>query len=213
MELYGDRVKDNAIKTFYHGVSFMYFDKFIANFCGPTSTTKQLEVATLFSDDSKGLVLELTECAGTHNHLTYFDCSLISCYGNEDEKLFFGGMYFLQFKIRLMESNEDMRYFIKALSLFNKVISGWYLRCKEMENITSTDYKIIKRLIKQKISDGMYRNKFPEYINECFQRFCQNQVQIKLNIDALMHHYNGFYEDFVEEWVTDPQGDNLRLLN
>eukprot|EP01084_Bolivina_argentea_P269434 457924_1 len=112
VELYGTPIGESNIDVFYHGVSFLHFDKFVTSFYSPTSTTKQLAVATIFSD-SKGIVLELVQCMGTFNKLlTYFDCSIISAFGNEDEKLFFGGGPVIQFKsIRLMETNQDMRYF------------------------------------------------------------------------------------------------------
>ena len=132
----------------------MYFDNFVATFNAPTSTTKQLEVAAIFSDDNKGLVLELEECGSTRNKkLCYFDCSLISCYGYEDEKLFFGGIYFLQFRsIHLMTERQDLRYFIKALTLFGKVLNGWYLQWSIRESIKKVDYRIIKKLISKRIN-------------------------------------------------------------
>lgn len=43
VECYGDTMEETKIKVFYHGVSMIYFDSFIATFCCPTSTTAQLE--------------------------------------------------------------------------------------------------------------------------------------------------------------------------
>ncbi len=44
VECYGTTMEQTKIKVFYHGVSMIYFDSFIATFCCPTSTTAQLEV-------------------------------------------------------------------------------------------------------------------------------------------------------------------------
>ena len=62
---------------------------------------------------------------GTQN-LKY--CWSILCNRSDDERSFFGGYHPSQFaSIILMATNDDLRYFIKALSLFSKVLNGWYL--------------------------------------------------------------------------------------
>eukprot|EP01084_Bolivina_argentea_P264651 448372_1 len=38
VERFGTKIKDSNIKVFYHGVSKVYFNKFIARFNSPTST-------------------------------------------------------------------------------------------------------------------------------------------------------------------------------
>ena len=46
VECYGDKIKNvnKKYKIFYHGVSKLYFNKFVMKLSGPCSTTKQLEV-------------------------------------------------------------------------------------------------------------------------------------------------------------------------
>eukprot|EP01084_Bolivina_argentea_P000172 324_1 len=58
---YGTNVSEANIQSFYHGVSFLYFNSFIGHFNSPTSTTSKLAVATIFAKND-GIILELTKC-------------------------------------------------------------------------------------------------------------------------------------------------------
>eukprot|EP01084_Bolivina_argentea_P264778 448625_1 len=73
----------------YHGMSFLYFKSFVARFNSPTSTTRHLSIAAIFAKND-GLILELKRDIVPYwmGYLKYFDCSLFSYFGNEDEKLF-----------------------------------------------------------------------------------------------------------------------------
>ncbi len=83
VECYGTEIWKSNTKIFYHGVSMVYFNSFVANFNCPTSTTSQIEVAAIFADEN-GVILELEQYAGFGGYnLKYFDCSLLSVYGNE----------------------------------------------------------------------------------------------------------------------------------
>ena len=90
VEYYGDPLWKSDIKIFYSGCSYLVLDTFVANFCGPTSTSPQLSVATIFAKE-EGMILEL-EMADSRKagHLRFFDCSFLSCYSSEDERLFCG---------------------------------------------------------------------------------------------------------------------------
>ena len=61
VELYGKDASDDKckIKTFFHGTSYLLFDSFAANFCGPTSCSPQIEVAILFTNQKNGIILDL----------------------------------------------------------------------------------------------------------------------------------------------------------
>eukprot|EP01084_Bolivina_argentea_P036835 68106_1 len=57
---FGISMKQSSIKSFYHGISNVYFTKFIAIFNSPTSTTTKLQIATIFAKND-GIILELCE--------------------------------------------------------------------------------------------------------------------------------------------------------
>eukprot|EP01083_Nonionella_stella_P089098 248585_1 len=207
VEIYGQTVK-SATKSqgFFHGVSFMYFNKFVTTFCSPTSMTPQISVALCFCGD--GLILELQRCPASRN-LKYFDCSYLSCFSNEDERLFIGGDGELQFKsILWIKNNQNMHYYIKAMALFNQIINGIALTAEQRSSITKIDFKIIRLLIEQQEATQVQKEnkQFPAYIVECFKLFCADKKQIKVNINALKADYPQIMTHFVFNASTT---DNL----
>ena len=113
--------------------------------------------------------------------LTYFNCSLLSCYIHEDERLFFGGKGKLQFKsIRLVSEKKNLFYYIHSLMNFNKIINGERV---PMWKVTSSDFNIICKLIDPLSSSN--KNKFHEYIQKSWQLFKNKKKIIKINKGCL----------------------------
>eukprot|EP01084_Bolivina_argentea_P001995 3681_1 len=98
---WGNKMENINIERFYHGVSAVYFDSYIAQFNSPTSTTSQLAIATIFARND-GIILELNKYSGNlwSKRLRCFNCAFISYFGNEDERLFiqppFAKYYYLE---------------------------------------------------------------------------------------------------------------------
>ena len=97
VELFGD-TGDNLNSgqredgPFYCGMTrIMALQTFSIRLCGPLSTSKQKEVAIRFAT-TKGMVLELNNNADFFSglYLKFFNCSLISLFKEEDERLFMG---------------------------------------------------------------------------------------------------------------------------
>eukprot|EP01083_Nonionella_stella_P098980 278404_1 len=196
VECFGHTIGEAKISVFYHGVSMIYFDSFIAKFCCPTSTTTQLEVATIFAD-TNGIILEL-EKASIGGSLRYFNCSLLSVYGSEDERLFIGGKQPLQFRsIRMIRDNHNYRYFIKALSLFDKIINSQMLYQDEVGAVTKTDYKVVHAMINNQIGDK--QSGYPDYIKTCFDTFVTNKSVVKFNLAYMREQYPLFFRVFLDK--------------
>eukprot|EP01084_Bolivina_argentea_P082785 149890_1 len=86
-QVFGTKIDDSSIEMYFHGLSSLFaFSSFVAVFNSPTSTTPQLEVATLFAKTG-GAILELRQDV---MDLRYFNSSWLSCFANEDERLFCG---------------------------------------------------------------------------------------------------------------------------
>ena len=186
IECYGEQIKNAKDPIFFHGISKMLFNNFVTNFYSPTSTTKQLEVAMLFCKDN-GIILELKKYdTGIDKHLRYFNVSFVSAFSNEDERLFIGGQYKLEFKtIRLIKENLNLKLFIHSLANLNKIING---ESMINEKITKKDFKIIGVLL------SFSNNKYNDFINKCFKAFCNEKEIIKLNIKWL--YYSKYYPHF-----------------
>eukprot|EP01084_Bolivina_argentea_P224276 379296_1 len=169
---FGTTLIKSKVKKFYHGCSKLIFTKFCAEFYGPISTSTHIEVATLFARNN-GIILELTKNNGLRcGGLTYFDCSWISKFGGENERLFIGGHKPLRFaNIILIEDNLSCRQFIQSLYCFGKVLQGKRVYSKECSD---DHYNTINNLIISK------KNMFHPYIYELFTAFCRKTTEINV---------------------------------
>jgi len=175
VELFGTDMSETKIEIFYHGVGKLIFSSFVSYFGSPTSTTAQLEVATVFADKS-GLILELQRAKRA---LCYFNCSWLSAFGNEDERILCGGQFPMHFgSIRDMSTDCDYRQFIHALTSFDYALSG-HATLGGGHEYNKLDRSIIRALIKECIkndedNNGNANNSvIPEYINQTFLAFCK----------------------------------------
>ena len=120
---------EKKIKVFYHGVSAMVlFKSTFAQFCSPTSTTTALPVALNFG--KRGIIIELKNTQSIL--LPFLDCSVISDFSNEEERLFFQGGYqsgflsntYLSFNsIRVIHSNHSYKVYVQSITFLLKVFN------------------------------------------------------------------------------------------
>ena len=129
MELYGTPIQEGKIDTFYVAISNpIIFTKFEARFCMPTSTTSNLQIVSMCTNN--GLILELKATSETASFyqglLKSFNCSLLSAFGQENERLFIGGWAPLEFaNIRKMVCTaHNYKIFVKAIKQFESALSG-----------------------------------------------------------------------------------------
>eukprot|EP01084_Bolivina_argentea_P286271 491059_1 len=222
VNLYGNMLNEKSFDVFnqkpqisilYHGVSMMYFNSFVSKFFSPTSMTRQFSVATIFASGN-GIILEIEQCQVTGDcNPFYFNCSLLSCYSSEDERLFVGGTGYeqsaffgcngglLQFRsIRLVKEKQNLFFYIKALSLFNIVIDGerLYEHVRKEKFVKSINfyYKIISGLLSSSSS-----SKYPLYIEKCFDKLRNEKKMI--NID--LHRMNKYYGSFKKMLFVNPK--------
>eukprot|EP01084_Bolivina_argentea_P169002 292995_1 len=99
---------------FYTGISAqMVLPNFNIRLCSPTSTSCQLTVAVKFSGED-GIVIALNNPKDSYQHkwLTGFNCSWLSRYKEEDERLFFGGGFFIKMvSVRIRNTNQNFEEF------------------------------------------------------------------------------------------------------
>eukprot|EP01084_Bolivina_argentea_P156386 272552_1 len=192
IEAYGQATIDAKSKTYFHGTSFLLFDEFDAAFCGPTSCSPQIEVAMMFTNSNNGIILQF-EDSGCWGNVMFLNCSFLSAYGHEDERLFIGGYDPVRFhSIRLSTKTgwQNYHFYIKPLNQYHSIVKGNYYSSK----IQKTDVKIIKKLIAH--LSCIKLNTFPSYINSIFARFCEKITELKINFDGFPHdskYYNDFF--------------------
>eukprot|EP01084_Bolivina_argentea_P195247 335003_1 len=181
---------------FFCGMSsVMTLCQFNIRLCGPTSTSRKIEVATRFAGHN-GMVLQINN-NGSNNSwaLTQFNCSWLSKYTGEDEWLYIGGKWPMKLEsIRDIAKTKNYSIFIKPLYWFDCMITGTSMYGFE-PTITKRDYTILNNLMKQKLCEKEY-NKYPKYINDTFQAFTQYKTQIVLNM-----HYMYLWFDKLRELI------------
>ena len=111
----------------------MYFDQFETTFDSPTSTTTKLQVAHIFSSND-GIIMELAKSSSLKDNTRYFNCSFVSAFPNEDERLFiqpYGLLDVLKISsIRNVSTNENYMEYIDALSTLHALIFKVFLDVK-----------------------------------------------------------------------------------
>eukprot|EP01084_Bolivina_argentea_P134420 237112_1 len=173
---WGTTVSESEIEKFYCGVSRLYFEGFIATFNSPTSTTCQLSVAAMFAQNN-GIILEL-EMHDSYwgKYLRFFNCSLVSAFGNENERLFIqppNPLCCLQFySIRNMSTDENYREFIAAFLLLEAIFDNKKIA---REIVTGDTAVTVLDLIEN-------QNECPEYIVQQFKKWTAKKDE-KLRID------------------------------
>ena len=167
--------------------------------------TRQLEVATIFAKED-GIILECRQSPA--NWPYYFNCSLISAYSNEDERLFINGCSksdLISFRsIRNIGTKENYLYYIKSLSLLNKIIiADWYKgKDKEIYGVGIKCCSIINMLYSDKFGIK-FNNKIPLYVKKLFNKFINHKTQIKIDLNHLKWYYSGFKSFFVDSSISN----------
>eukprot|EP01083_Nonionella_stella_P032771 89669_1 len=149
VNIFGQSIQDTKIEIYYHGISqLLIFSTFLSFYNAPTSTTTQCTVAAIFSGD-KGAILQLKNGGYA---LKCFNCSWISTFANEDERLFMIPHDGYDRKLRItsitsLSRKENYRYYVHAITSLSYAINAQDIS-KFAHNFTNRDRQILKRLIK-----------------------------------------------------------------
>eukprot|EP01084_Bolivina_argentea_P133547 235673_1 len=191
VEMYGQcRIGDGRFRNdkltgcFYCGMSIvMNIPSFNIRLYSPTSTSKQLAVATRFSGPN-GIVIQidnpLTEqymrCRG-------FDCSWISRFKEEDERLFFGGYHRMKIdSVIVRKTKQNFATFMYSLYYLDSMVTaGTEMGTLE---VSKQDILIIRNLINHALKRQTTKT-FDDYIYSTFTSFVQSKKQIALNLPEL----------------------------
>eukprot|EP01084_Bolivina_argentea_P088154 159165_1 len=174
---------------FYSGMQvIMAIPEFNIRLYGPTSTSRQIEVAERFKGDS-GIIMQFNN-VGERASIELFglDCSWLSNYNGEDEVLFFGGLRRIKIETLIVARvGEVLNYkrFFKALYIFDCMIGGTSWANDHLPHIKKGDRDILDNLINHKLDEQDFKNNYHEYINTTFDAFCNNKTTIGINIPQI----------------------------
>ena len=137
---------------------------------------------------NNGLILQLKEGGGGGHVLRYFNVSFISCYGSEDERLFFGGYKPLQIStIHLLKDKLDLKPLIHSLFVLNSIVKGEGF---SGDKVLEQDVAIYNKLV-------LANSPFPSYINDIFNSFRNKKERIKINMQYMYVDYYLFISHFI----------------
>eukprot|EP01084_Bolivina_argentea_P306203 529078_1 len=183
VELYGyDKCQHEVTGPFFSGMSYMVIPEFNIRLNGPTSTSKQIEVAEQFGQDN-GIVIQINNTNASR--LRIFSCAFVSDYSEEDEYLFCGGRFGVQVEsIIFRGTNDKMTQLITPLFYFDTLLNGRSINEFESDN----DYLILKNLIKHKLEINGFKNAYAKYINNTFTAFTNHKKQLVLNLHDIQNN-------------------------
>eukprot|EP01084_Bolivina_argentea_P020279 37728_1 len=163
---------------FFCGINcVLNIPSFAMTFTGPNSTTKQIEVAMNFATRD-GMIMELQN-RGSGALQFFFDCSWVSKYAEEDERLFMFGESesgLRMVSIRIIETAQNYQFFCRAFYTFDVMVSGNILPNKFIINKSVID--ILNMLINSKVNGTQHR--FDQYVNDTFDSYCLRKTSITI---------------------------------
>ena len=156
---------------------------------GPCSTSTDKAVAVNFAD-SGGIVMKLNNDTLLSKEVRPFDCSWISNYCEESERLWIQGEWPIRIvSIIIVKSAKNYTNSMRALYLFDAMISAVYQAGIRKEGDAS-DYQLISKLMQWTLSGGVVgSSEIDEYIKKEWTLYLQNKKTIDLNLLYMNAHY------------------------
>eukprot|EP01084_Bolivina_argentea_P218959 371456_1 len=184
--------KNNRVRgPFFCGMStVMIIPEFNIRLCGPTSTSRHIEVATRFAGE-KGIIIQLNNNGDYYaTDLRSFNCSWVSNYAGEDEQLFIGGDRRIKIEsIINIVTKENFENFFQALFYFHCMINGSRMEDHEPK-ITNADYTMLNYLIQCMLGTHDSTKQYPQYIIDTFTAFTNYTKQIVVNLYQINKYFN-----------------------
>lgn len=185
---------NNRIRgPFYCGMStLMVMPEFSMRLCSPTSTSPQIEVAHKFAGD-QGIIIELNNNGHWHSdNLRIWDCSWLSNYSAEDEKLLIGGLHTIRIQgIRTITNKKkplNFAGFFPPLFYYDCMLTGISMR-KHEPDITEEDKGILNHLIGYQLNNVICNDVDHQYIHDTFKAYTYHRRQVVINL----HHVHTYF--------------------
>merc|ERR1711971_686831 len=144
VQLFGcdNLVSDNGNESgpFFTGMSVVLnIPSFAINLQGPTSTSKQKEVAMRFAGDY-GLIIKLSNEGHPEDSVRFWDASWMSCFREEDERIFFAAQFKLKLEtIIVVATANNYKKSVAAFFKFDEILSG----SAPLDGVTAKDFDIV----------------------------------------------------------------------
>ena len=171
----------NESGPYYCGLNrVLTFPSYITRFCGPCSTSTQLSVATRFAKGD-GLILTVNNY---DVNLHFFNCSWISRYREEEERLFISGTNTIKIEnITIIENGKKYTKLVKVLRGLDDIITGIdYLYYR---SLCSSEIAYLKELLSFLSFGDNSDYVSDKYIQSLLITYQHHKTQIVINLDFL----------------------------
>ena len=172
---------------FYCGVNrLMLVPSFGIRLCSPTSTSKESSVAIRFAN-THGIVLRFNN---ENILLRFFDCSYVSAYTEESERLFFGGDYRTRLEsVLVIQTRKSYQNYFRVFYAFDLMLSGDYQH-ELQKQITSQDQERLRGLIGGVLNEAAGDDCIhDEYIIDTFSAYTRNKTDILIDMNLMDNAY------------------------
>ena len=181
---------------------------------GPTSTSKVRVVAQNFARE-KGVILSLNNDTMFGTALRFFNCSWISDYPEESERLWIGGWHPLRIvSVIVVENATDYGNVMRGLHFFDAMVSGIRLAWKSkyafnhyQQEINQSDHELISNLMDWTLNgENIESSAIDEFIKNEWTLFLQKKKTLKVDLFLLSRNYENLW-DLILFNLVNP-GDN-----
>jgi len=169
------------------------FPSYNLRLTAPCSTTKQLSVATKFSDQ-QGVIVKLSNY---NSNLHFFNCSWLSSFGEEEERLFIAGNIPIRI-INITNVFDGKQYsrVAKVLSAADDVLNGVSIDYIDHSLLKAEDMKYMSQLFKH-LSDPNDSELTDLYLIRSLMAYQSNKHQIVIVLRYLYKYKSNVKENLL----------------
>eukprot|EP01084_Bolivina_argentea_P077856 141286_1 len=176
----------------------------------PLTTSMHIWVAIKCSTRG-GMVLQVQNDGDyeSRNHLRSFDCSLISIYPEDNERLFYEpGHSIRMVSVIVIESAKNYKKLWTAFYILDCMLNG-----TNMEGATirgnKRDKRILLAAINHELEKVSTKNRLSGlYVIDTFHSFCIHKTEITINVNMLDLYFNSFHDLIMDSVQEDDDKDN-----
>ena len=200
-------------------------------FKNPLSVTTEYNVILNYCIEyiieNNGLVMDL-KCGELtrKDHLSFFDCKLLTDFDNESEKLLIGGLGTLIIEniIKYKLNNDenilccDYRIYIQCVNILRQFVLGKTFTSQQInETEKNLIQKMLIKLIGSKIDNEDEKDQDEKdkdfdigpYINHLFDFYCQGICKFHIDLNAMNNKNNGYF--FLRSLFINEEYNSLKL--
>ena len=198
---------DDESGPFFTGMSFeLNIPSFSIGLQGPTSTSKQKEIALRFAG-TDGMLIRLNNEIMPSDCEPFWNSVWISCYPEEDERFFFGSIVKLQLEtLVLVESANNYKQSIGAFYKFDAALSGAGM---DGVSVSRTEFELIDSCIKSVFGEPVLNKKLDAFILDNFYAFSQHKTRILMGAHVLVKVANKSFVDLIMHPISKQGADDV----